>query len=333
MEHTRTVELGTSGPATRQLAATDQTATSLFVTGEFPLRQRLILSASVLAGFILTVVWSYEFVDQTIGDNVANGLLGHDAKETPISGIGAGIIFAFVSGLAGTFTACNVAAFSAICPVLGSDGNRWRRLTNALRPIGWLSVGTIAVSAIYGAIVGIVGTSMPQFSTSNGAPGTLSPPLVQAMIIFGSIGLFMCYLGLAALGLVRDPFASIVNRHHNAPMVFMGALIGGFLIGRPFPLFRQMFRDAAESHNPLYGAFAFTLQSIGNIAIMTVLLVLITFTVGARVQRWLSARPGRSATITAVSFITAGSFLFLYWDVRLPAVVKVLPWYPTAPWA
>jgi hypothetical protein len=77
-----------------------------------------------VAGFLLTVVWSATFVDQTIGDNVANTLLGHDAKGTPIAGIAAGIAFAFVSGLGGTFTACNIAAFGAVAPLVGSGGGR-----------------------------------------------------------------------------------------------------------------------------------------------------------------------------------------------------------------
>jgi hypothetical protein len=28
----------------------------------------------------------------------------------------------------------------------------------------------------------------------------------------------------------------------------------------------------------------------------------------------------------------AGVFTVLYWDVRLLAVLKVIPWYPLAPW-
>ena len=44
----------------------------------------------------------------------------------------------------------------------------------------------------------------------------------------------------------------------------------GFLIGRPYPLFRIMFRSAAEQHNVLYGAAAFALQSVGNIVVMAV---------------------------------------------------------------
>jgi hypothetical protein len=326
MSHTGTTRV-------RPVANREPVATSTFVTGHFPRRRALIIALSGLAGFVLTVVWSAEFVDSTIGDSVANTMLGHDAKETAITGIAAGIAFAFVSGLAGTFTACNIAAFGAMAPMLGSAGSRWSRVRQTLRPLLWLSVGMIAVSASYGAIVGLVGTRMPQFSTAQNAAGSLSGRSIQSMVVFGLIGLAMCYLGLAALGVVRDPFARIATRFPNAPMVFMGALIGGFLIGRPFALFRQMFRDAAESGNPLYGAAAFTLQSVGNIVVMAVLFLLLAAIARGRLQRWLSARPSRIAAVTAAALIVAGVFTFLYWDVRLLARRDIIPWYPTAPWS
>ncbi|OUC95464.1 hypothetical protein [Streptosporangium minutum] len=329
-DHTVQVPSETPGRAGVRAAPV---ATSVFVNGWFPRRRGLIILVSGLVGFLLTIVWSAEFVDQTIGDNVANTLLGHDAKETPIAGIAAGIAFAFVSGLAGSFTACNIAAFGAVAPLLGNVGSRWGRLAHALKPLGWLSIGMITVSAVYGAIVGFVGTSMPQFSTAQNTPGTLSPRGIQSMVVYGLIGLAMLYMGLAALGVVRDPFARISRRFPNAPMVFMGALIGGFLIGRPFALFRQMFRDAAESGNPLYGAAAFVLQSLGNIVIMTVLFLILSSVAGSRLQRWLTAKPSRIAVLTASSLIVAGVFTFLYWDVRMLARREIIPWYPTAPWS
>ncbi|WP_158851249.1 hypothetical protein [Saccharothrix deserti] len=324
---------GANQSPTQTSAGFTSVATSTFVTDSFPRRRGLIILLSALGGFVLTSIWSAHFVDSVIGDNVANTLLGHNVKETPIAGIAAGIAFAFVSGIAGTFTACNIAAFGAVAPMLGSSGSRWARLGNTLKPLGWLSVGMIAVSALYGVLVGFVGTRMPQFATAASQPGTLSGRSIQSMVTFGIIGLIMIYMGLAALGVVRDPFARISRRRPNAPMVFMGVLIGGFLIGRPFGLFRQMFRDAAESGNPLYGAAAFVLQSVGNIVIMAVLFLALAYLGGSRLQRWLTATPTRIATITAVALIVAGVFTFLYWDVRLLARREIIPWYPIAPWA
>ncbi|MGR6913134.1 hypothetical protein ACU635_02635 [[Actinomadura] parvosata] len=262
---------------------------------------------------------------------MADGLLGQDASEAQIQGMSAGLIFAFVTGLAGTFTACNIAAFGALAPLL-SDQRTWRgRALAALKPLAHLAAGMVIVSALYGAVVAVAGTAMPQFSTASAATG-LSARNVQSMVTFGLIGIIMIYLGLAALGIVRDPLARVSRRYPYARMVLMGALIGGFLIGRPYGLFRQLFRDTAESHNVLYGVLAFILQSLGNIIIVSALFLVMALLPGNRIYLWLTAKPGRMAVVVAVAFITAGVFTLLYWDVRMLARRELI-WYPIAPWA
>ncbi|MGG8410438.1 hypothetical protein ACM614_29730 [Streptomyces sp. 12297] len=288
--------------------------------------------AGALFGFVLTVVWSAEFVDKTIGGNVAGTLLGHPAKDAPITGALAGIAFALATGVAGTFTACNIAVFSAMAPLAGQVQTRRGRMAQMVKPLGWLAVGAVAVSAAYGVVAALVGTAMPQFEESTGGSGGFSPRLVQAMVVYGLLGLIMTYLGLAAAGVARDPLAGLTARFPNAPMVFMGALIGAFQLGRPFGLFRQLFRDAAESHNVLYGAAAFGLQAVGNIVIVALLFLLVAGLFGERMQRWLTAKPSRMSALMAAAFIAAGVFMLLYWDVRILAR-RDLIWYPMAPWA
>ncbi|MFF3775645.1 hypothetical protein [Streptomyces sp. NPDC002232] len=312
-------------------AATGRSAPSFFFSGHVPRRRALVVAVSALFGFALTVVWSAEFVDRTIGDTVADTLLGHTAKGSPIPGALAGVFFALVTGIAGTFTACNIAVFSALAPLTGGRSvSRRGRMAAALRPLGQLAAGAVAVSAVYGMLVAMSGTGMPQFDESQG--GGLSGRLIQAMVVYGLIGLVMTYLGLSALGVVRDPLAKLSARYPSAPMLFMGGLIGAFLIGRPFPLFRQLFRDAARSHDVLYGSVAFSLQTVGNILVMSVLFLLVTGLFGDRLHRWMTKRPSRSAALMAAGFIAAGVFLVLYWDVRLLAR-RDLIWYPLAPWA
>ncbi len=296
-------------------------------------RRRLVLIFSVLAGFLLTVVWSAEFVDQTVGDNVAEAVLGQSPEAAPLTSVLTGAVFAFVSGLAGTFTACNIAAFGAVTPMMDAAGTRWERTRRSLVPLGWMSLGMVTVSALYGAVVGLVGTSMPQFSQAENVPGTLSGRSVQSMVVFGLIGLAMLWMGLAALGYLPDPLARVSARFAHARTLFLGVLVGGFLVGRPYPLFRQLFRDAAESGNPFYGALAFVLQSVGNIAVMAALFLLLSSVAGRRHHAWLARKPGRAALVTGAALIVAGAFTFLYWDVRLLARREILPWYPVAPWA
>ncbi|MGR6975094.1 hypothetical protein ACU639_36915 [Streptomyces cynarae] len=316
---------------TRRAPATAPGTTSFFFNGHAPRRRTLVAAVSALFGFALTVVWSAKFVDRTIGDTVADTLLGHAAKGTPIAGVLAGLAFALATGVAGTFTACNVAVFSALAPLTGGpSASRRGRMAAALRPLSRLALGAVVVSAAYGAVVAVAGTGMPQFDESQG--GGFSGRLVQAMVVYGLIGLLMTYLGLAALGVVRDPLARVSQRFPGAPMLFMGGLIGAFLIGRPFPLFRQLFRSAAQSHDPLYGAVAFGLQSLGNITVMSLLFLLVTGVFGDRLHRWTAKRPSRASALMAAGFLAAGVFLVLYWDVRILAY-RDLIWYPMAPWA
>ncbi|WP_158885824.1 hypothetical protein [Amycolatopsis anabasis] len=301
---------------------------SAFGGGPYPSRRARLIALSVLAGFALTVLWSARFVDRVIGDNVANTLLGHDARETPISGAWAGALFAFVTGLAGSFTACNVAAFGAVAPLVGEQAPGRRRLGQTLKPVGWIAVGTLAVSAAYGVLVALVGTRMPQFATTPGGGG-LSPRGIQSMVVFGVIGLAFLALGLISTGVLRTP--ATFRRHPNAPLVLLGALIGGFLIGRPYPLFRIMFRDAAESHNVFYGAGAFLLQSAGNIALMVVLFLLLTYVAGDRLRRWFARGPARVATVTGSALLVGGTFTLFYWVLRSLGRAGII-WYPAIGW-
>jgi hypothetical protein len=289
-------------------------------------RGRIVLGA-VGAGVLLAVLWSYEFVDHVIGDNVANTLLGHDAKSTAIGGTVAGLLFAFVSGLAGTFTACNIAMAAAVGPMgqAGAGDATRAGLRGLLRPVGWLTVGMVAVSATYGFVGVLLGDRLPQLSTDT--VGGLPVRLVQSMVVFGLIGLAFGYLGLAALGALPDPFA----RRPTVRVVLLGALVGGFLVGRPYPLFNKLFQWAVDTGNPLYGAGAFVLQSLGNIALVAALFVLLVMLTRGRFTQWLAADPARTAAVTGALLIALGVFMVVYWDVRLPAMFGH-GWFPTMPY-
>ena len=291
-----------------------------------------VVLLSVLAGFALTVVWSYTFVDSVIGDNVANTLLGYEAKGVQLTGPMMGVIFAFVSGLAGTFTACNIACFGAVAPLIGQGQTLSRReeLAAVLRPIGWLTLGVVAVSGVYGAVGALMGPSIPQLSLEVTAAG-MPIRLVQSAVVFGVVGLAFVYLGLVSLQIVPDALAHFRERHPRTDVVVIGGLIGAFLIGRPFQLFFKMFEYAASTHNPVLGASTFVLQAVGNIVVMVGLFLVLFYAGGGRFRRWLSAKPGRIQRFTATALISAGTFTVLYWVLRVPSIFGYF-WWPTAPW-
>lgn len=293
-------------------------------------RHRLRLAlVSAAAGVLLAVLWSFELVDKVIGDNVANTVLGHDAKETAITGTVAGLLFAFVSGFAGTFTACNIAVAASVGPmsqVSGANpaGGTRPALRALLRPVGWLTLGMVAVSASYGVVGVLAGDRLPQLSTD--VDGGVPVRLIQSSVVFGVIGLALTYLGLAALKLVPDVFA----HRPVARVVTIGALVGGFLVGRPYPMFNKLFHWAVDTGNPLYGALAFTLQSLGNIVLVTVVFAVAVAISRGRFLAWM-ADPRRAAVVTGALLVALGVFTVVYWDVRVPALFG-FGWFPRMPY-
>lgn len=289
-------------------------------------RRGPLVATSLLVGLAIAILWSASLADDDIGVNTANGILGHDSLTTGITGGVAGIIFAFTAGLAGTFTACNVAVFSAVAPLMEDAPTVATRMRQALRPVGWLTVGLVVVAGVYGAIGAAFGPDIPQLS--NTLVGKMPERTVQAMIVFTVIGVILIYLGLATAGVVADPLRRLTARFAHAPQVLMGAIIGGFLIGRPYPLFFKMFQYAASTHNPFYGALSFVLIGLGNILIMALLFLALS---ASRFQRWLRANPTRIAKFTAAALLIGGAFTFFYWGVRLPSHFGYA-WFPSMPY-
>lgn len=244
------------------------------------------------------------------------------------AGLGTGLVFAFFSGLAGTFTACNVAAAACIAPIARAHGGAgstpsWRTL---LRPLGLFVAGMVAVSATYGAVGVLLGERLPQLSS--GSIGEMPLRLVQSSVVFTAVGLALLYLGLAAVGLVRDVF----DGHERARVLVLGGLVGAFLIGRPFPLFMALFSWAADQGNPLLGAAAFVLQSLGNVVVVVAVLVLGSVLSRGAFLRWLGSDHGRSARISGLLLLALGTFSIVYWAVRVPAMFGV-GWFPEMPYS
>lgn len=282
-------------------------------------RPARLIAGSAVAGVLLAVVWSYEFVDHVIGGSVANALLGEEAATASLASTAAGLVFAFVSGLAGTFTACNIAMAASVGPMSQAGGR------SLVRPFAFFTLGMVGVSALYGAVGVLVGPGLPQLSSAT--VGAMPVRLVQSAVVFGVVGLALAYLGLATLGVVPDVF----RRRPVARVVVLGALVGAFLIGRPYPLFIKLFRSAVESGNPLYGAGTFVLQSLGNIVLVAVLFAVLSLVTRGRFLAAVARDPRRTASVSGALLIALGVFLLVYWDVRVPSIFGI-GWFPTMPY-
>jgi cytochrome c biogenesis protein CcdA len=295
------------------------------VTSRARVRSRTVAIVVGLAGGVaLAVAWSSDLVDSHIGMTVANSVLGHDARQTAIAGSLAGVIFAFVSGLAGTFTACNIAVFGALPTVAAGSPGRRDRISGALRALGWLSVGLLGVAIVYGFFAVLAASWLPQLSTNTVGHG-VPVRLLQSSVVFGVVGLAFLYLGLASLRVVPDVFAT----RPRTRLIVLGGLIAGFLVGRPYPLFFKLLTYAADTNNPWYGALALALQAVGNILVMGLIAIVLSG-LSRSVARWLS-RPDHAALVGGAALLLLGTFLVIYWDVRLPARFGY-GWFPMMPW-
>lgn len=283
-------------------------------------------AAAVLAGFALAVLWSYEFVDHVIGGGVMDMFLDGEVVSAT-SGVGAGLIFAFVSGLAATFTACNVAAAACVAPIARARADASVPVSGRalLRPLGVFLAGMLSVSAGYGVVGVLLGERLPQLSTA--MIGEMPVRLLQSSVVFTAVGLVLLYLGLASVGIVRDVFAG----RDNARVLLLGTLVGAFLIGRPFPLFMALFSWAAENRSPLLGAAAFVLQSVGNVVVMVVLVAVVSWLSRGRLLQWLGSDHRRAARISGFLLLMLGAFSVVYWAFRVPAIFGV-GWFPQMPY-
>lgn len=314
-----------SDPAVR--SAADGTQADRDLDRRTPNRSLIVLS-SVLLGALIALLWSVKLVDSDIGHNVANGLLGQEAQQVDLTSTVTALVFAFVTGLAGTFTACNVAVFSAIAPSVRDGSTRRGSVRRALQPLGWLTLSAVVVTSLYGVLATVLGNRLPQLSTRvvDGIPVRLW----QSVVVFSVIGLVLLYLGLAALRLVPDPLAGVTARWPQTPYVVLGVLLGAFTIGRPWPMFDRLFRHAADTGNPLLVSGALALVIIGNMLLMAALLLLLSMT---RFPRWLQAVPSRIGAATSFALLAGGAFTLIYWGWRVPARVGYYGWFPTVPWS
>lgn len=287
----------------------------------------LVVGLSALAGIAIAILWSARLVDDDIGVNTASGLIGTNATDATVTNTVTGLIFAFVTGVAGTFTACNVAVFSAIAPMVHNNSSVASRIRHAFTPLGWLALGAVVVAGTYGAVGALLGSRIPQLSTAV-VGGHIPVRTLQSIVVFGVIGLVMLYLGLASAELVPDPLRRPADRWAPTRPLFMGMLVGGFLIGRPWPLFRKMFAYAASTHDAAFGAAVFVLIVLGNMILLGVIFLALS---ASRFPRWLRAKPSRAITIATIALVIGGVFTFVYWDVRVPAHLG-FGWFPAMPW-
>jgi sulfite exporter TauE/SafE len=286
--------------------------------GPYSLRERRAYAVfAAVAAVVVAGMWNAALVDGFGRDVVAARIVGDpDALSTTFAenGFGFGFIFAAVAGVAATFTACNCVVF-ALLPGLAASGQRASARRSALTTLGFFTAGVVIVGALYGMFIGSLGpTGIAAFNTREVRRGV-------ATTVFSGIGLLMIAWGSIELGLL-DGFVRRVSQATRdffaQPTVkagILGLMVGAFMIGRPFPVMRDFLVYAASAGSPLYGAAVMIVQGLGQIALMVMLFVAITYGTGQRLPRWASGRPEAMALVSGVSLVGGGTFFVFYWGL------------------
>jgi hypothetical protein len=172
----------------------------------------------------------------------------------------------------------------------------------------------VIVDAAYGAFVGWLGP------VGAAAFNTREIRGAQASVVFTVLGTLMLLWGGIELGLLKafvkrcTPVTRAFFAQPTTKAGVMGAMVGAFAIGRPFPVFREFLLYTAQSQNPVYGAAVMALQGVGQVLVMAALFLLIVWLFGGPLARWL-AEPMRAATVSAFALIAGGAYFVTYWGV------------------
>lgn len=281
-----------------------------------PAGRRLWLLAvlAIAAGVVVAGFWNYLLVDGFGRDVVAGGTIGETSALSGAfgeRGLSFGFLFGAVAGIAATFTACNCVVFAMLPGLACSSGGR-SRVDDAWWALGTFVGGVLLVSAAYGAVIGVLG------STAVEAMNAREVRLLQAQVVFSGLGLIMLVWGLGEMGLLdrvthggtRAVLGSVV-----AKAGVLGLMVGLFAVGRPFPVFRDFLGYAAEAESPSYGAGVMMVHGLGQILLMILLFGLLVGLGGNLLRRWALSRPHQPQIVGALALLAAGAFFVFYWGL------------------
>lgn len=285
--------------------------------GASPRRKAALAVASVGLGVLVAGFWNYHLVDgfgQHVVAGRTIGSTGELAGAFSSRGGVFGFVFAGIAGLAATFTACNCVVF-AMMPGLACSAETPEAETTPLQTLATFTAGVVGVGAAYGAFVGLLGPEGIQ--AINRRPVRMA----QAQAVFSVLGTAMMAWGALELGYfaaVRERVSPVTSRFFAAPntkAALLGAMVGLFAVGRPFPVFRDFLTYAANAENPIYGAAVMTVQGIGQIAVMVLLFLGLMWLAGSRIRRMATEAPGRIRMISGGALLAGGAFFLFYWGL------------------
>ena len=294
------------------------------VTAAYPAGRRVAyLIAATLAGVVIAGFWNFRVVDGFGADIVAANTIGEyrgKAGEFAMLGAAFGFLFAFVAGLAATFTACNCVAFAMIPGLVCAPDAKAGRAA-AFASLRIMLFFVVLISAIYGVFVGWLGPMGAE------ALNARQVRFAQAGVVFSVLGAAMLLWGAIELGLLDrftrrcTPATRAFFAQPTTKAAIMGIMIGAFAIGRPYPVFREFLLYAAQAQSPAYGAAVMALQGLGQVVVMVAAFVLLLALFGSKLAAWVTSRPAQPALVSAVALVAGGAYFVFYWGIA-----RAWPW-------
>lgn len=275
--------------------------------------------AAVVLGILIAGFWNYHLIDGFGKDLIAGATIGDTAElADSYSSYGStfGFLFAAVAGLAATFTACNCVVFAMLPGLACSTKNKGPTI-HLSHVAGAFLGGVLAICGLYGLVIGFLGPKGVEVLNSR------SVRLTQAQTVFTALGVVMVGWSLLELGFFRRWTRRLSEQtraffaHPTTKAGLMGTLVGLFAVGRPFPVFRQFLRYAAEASSPLYGAGVMMVQGTGQVLLMILLFALLVWAAGPRLGRWAQSKPHQPQLVSGLALLVGGTFFIYYWGLSL----------------
>jgi cytochrome c biogenesis protein CcdA len=281
-------------------------------------RRLLLFVAAVAVGSIWGYTWNREFANWS-----ASVLLSVFADPNiQIASLGTAMFVGFALGLVHIVSPCYLPAAFGALPLaqVARDSRQW------LKTVAVLTVSMVAVTALFGVIVG---APTRLLAGTIGSPQTMGA-LTQITLII--TGIVMLVVALGELGLtwrllpsghtapvlanaLRDD-TSFVTRYRQ--VAFTGVWIAAtFGIVCPKPLYLAVLVYVAVVGSMAYGALALGAYGLGLAAAIALCgFVLLPASRGARLSAWLAAHAEGFHIIQGVVFAVLGALTVSFWWLR-----------------
>ena len=274
------------------------------------------LLAAAVVGVCVAGFWNVRAVDGlgvAIFVSPVVGAFEGLADQFATRGPAFGVLFAAAAGLAATVTASNVASFALLPFLIFAVCGVWRG--SLLRTLGMTAATVALLGATYGVFIGRLGPEGAAAFNASSIRGA------QSFVVFGAIGVAMLVGAAFEFGLL----AGLTSRFSSTTHAFLalrgvramavGLVIGGFTLGRPLAVFREVLLYAAQPSSPWYGALVVATQALANFAVPAAVVASVVITRQGRIALWASDQPQRAAALSACALAAGGAFLTFYWAV------------------